>query len=929
MQILSLCALAIDFFRIGALLFSATHAAVTTVRYLPSSSSGLGIILAKVRRTRRYAMAMSLGLLAGIIAGAVGLTSLVIALTILGLRRKHRRLLSGINMAGGRGLSDFATDPSAIMSITDEDVARMPGTRSSVQRSVHTPYKHNNLYTPMASRESLPRRAHIPKTRAEDRDDHEPVAPQQSWPLPRRMTRADGTPLVKMPSSTLTPVAKRSKNTLPSPPPKDTRNAPGPPRKDVTTLNGSLDFRKEGNITKASSATDLTPKPLFHGQQRSSSHGMIAELEEGSKTEPRVSRRTSQFPRSKSMYSQEPGLAPLQPLPPLPFENTPKRLPRVKSPEQSTRRASGGSLFSEQTSILEDNWSKAFSQAGADSRPITLALPAIPASAPQGFGQYGGNHIVWDSSHEEGRASPVEAAKQMAFRPQLSTQRSFRASIQESLPRSKSSGLSLSMSLHGPSRAESRASLGKDPSSSHSKSRVAIPRSAEKRKPRRGISPSSPLCRAIDFTIHDDTYSKRASTSILHAVSGNEGSPSPSTWDKRPRSIATSNPPEWDIESLPAAKPSAAKNRTSGHQRQNCIRISNIPVIVPSPAKPPAIKEQEEMPQENPQPHNQNRETRPKQTNFRPPSRQDFDFALQTTLGLHRENSRITDSHSPFSPTQFMMNLYREDNSLDSEVETPTRKPTSRRVSSGTHPNRRKTIFDNPIPTVWPLPTSSPEKHPDPEKSNNNNARLSTQSNDQDSNPDSRPPSFLLDFPWPQPPKPTAGSNWRGPKTPIRRIGGPRAPPFRYISPNRRRSPIRSGVGKRSVSPGKDLRRSVAALRRMNSEVVSSGGRKSREHKRYLSIGESESSAIFEDDPSSRPESRILFAQAQNAGADEDRLRADSKENLAGPTRDMRIFGGMTKLGPPSKGTNRVVRSPTGSMYDGDGFLKELNAWLR
>ena len=888
-------------------------------------------------------MAMSLGLLAGIIAGAVGLTSLAIALTILGLRHKHRRLLSGINMAGERGLSDFPTDPSAIMSITDEDVARMPGTRSSVQRSVHTPYKHNNLYTPMASRESLPRRAHIPKTRGEDRDDHEPVAPQQSWPLPRRMTRADGTPLVKMPSSTLTPVAKRSKNAIPSPPPKDTRNAPGPPRKDVATLNGSLDFGKDGDITKAPSATNLTPKPLFHGQQRSSSHGMIAELEEGSKTEPRVSRRTSQFLRSKSMYSQEPGLVPPQPLPPLPFEITSKTLPRVKSPEQSTRRASGGSLFSEQTSILDDNRSKAFSQAGADFTSITLASPTIPASAPEGFGQYGGNHIVWDPSHEEGRASPIGAAKQMAFRPQLSTQRSFRASIQESLPRSKSSGLSLSLSLHGPSRAESRASLGKDPSSSHSKSRVAIPRSAEKsprgrnerhiarpKDPRRGISPSSPLCRAMDFTIHDDTYSKRASTSILHAVSGNEGSPSPSTWDKRPRSIATSNPPEWDIESLPAAKPSASKNRTSGHQRQNCIRISNIPVTAPSPAKPPAIEEQEEMPQENPPPHNQNRETRPKQSNFRPPSRQDFDFALQTTLGLHRENSRIMDSHSPFSPTQFMMNLYREDdNSLDSEVETPTRKPTSRRVSSGTHPNRRKTIFDNPIPTVWPLPTPSTENHPDPEKSNNNIARLSTQSNDQDSNPDSRPPSFLLDFPWPQPPKPSAGSNWRGPKTPIRRIGGPRAPPFRYVSPNRRRSPIRSGVGKRSVSPVKDLRRSVAALRRMNSEVVSSGGRKSREHKRYLSIGESESSAIFEEDPSGRSESRILFSQAQNAGGDENRLRANDKENLMGPTRDMRIFGGMTKLGPPSNGTNRVVESLTGSMYDGDGFLKELNAWLR
>ncbi|CAF9914698.1 MAG: hypothetical protein ALECFALPRED_009674 [Alectoria fallacina] len=870
-------------------------------------------------------MAMSLGLLVGIIAGAVSLTTLVVALMILGLRHKHRRLLSQINLAGERRLSGFPTGPDAIMNITDEDVARMPGTRASVHRSLHAPYNRNGLYTPMASRESLPRRAYIPKTRADDRDDHEPaVPPQQSWPLPRRLTRADGTPLVKMPSSTLNTMTERSKKALPSPPPKGTRNADGTLLKDLKMSNRSLEVNgKHGDVSKVSLGADLTPKPLFHGQQRSSSHGMIAELANGSKTEPRPLKRTSQVPRSKSMYSEEPGLAPLQPLPSLPLEITSKKLPRVKSPDQGTRRASGGSLFSEQTSILDDNWSKAFSQAQTDFTSITHATPPL---SPKELGPYEGNHVVWGSSHKEGRASPIGAAKQMSFPPQLDTQRSFRASIQESLPRSKSSGLSLSMSLHGPSRAESRASMGKDPSSTHSKSRAAIPRSAEKRR-LRGISPSSPLCRTTDFTIHDDTKSKRASTSILHAVSGNEGSPVSSPWDKRPRSIATSNPLEWDSESLPATKPSAPKDRTSGHQRQTCIRISNIPLVIRSPPKPPAIEEREELHQENTVTQNTIRETRRKLMTFRPPSRQNFDFALHSTLGLHRDDSRITDSNSPFSPTQFMMNSYREDdNGPDSEVDTPTRKPSSHRPSS-THPNRRKTIFDNPIPTVWPLPTPPTENHPDPEKSTHNISRLSTQSTDQESNPDSRPTSFLLNFSWPQPPKPAENPRGRDPKTPIRRIGGPRAPPFRYISPKRRRSPIKNGVGKRNASPVKDLRRSVAALRRMNSEVVSGGGRKSKEHKRYLSIGESESSAIFEDDSSSRPESMTFFSQAQTAGEHDGRLKADGKENLTGP-REMPVFRGMAKLGPPSNGTNAFGKGPSGSMYDGDGFLQELDAWL-
>ncbi|CAF9937803.1 hypothetical protein IMSHALPRED_000552 [Imshaugia aleurites] len=874
-------------------------------------------------------MAMSLGLLVGIIAGAVGLTSLTVIIIVLILRHKHNRLLSQINLEGDRRLSGFHSSPNAIMSITDEDVARMPGTRTSVRRSLHTPYSRNNLYTPMASRESLPRRAYIPKARANDRDDHETVAQQQSWPLPRRMTRADGTPLVKMPSSTLTPATERSKKTLPSPPPKDTRNWAGTPRKSVIISNGNPDVNeKNGDLMQASSATDLTPKPLFHGQQRSISHGMIAGIADGSKTEPRVPRRISLVPRSKSMYGQEPGLAPPQPLPPLPLETTSKRMSRVKSPEQSTSRASGASLFSEQTSILDHGWSKAFPQAGTDLTS-TFASAPIPASTSKGLGQPEGNHVVWDAPHEEGRASPMGGlAKQMAFRPQLNSQRSFRASIQESLPRSKSSGLSLSMSLHGPSRAESRASLARDPSSPYTKSRVTIPRSAEKRKLGRGVSPSSPLCRATEFAIHDDTQSKRASTSVLHEVSGNEGSPQSNSWDKRPRSIATSIPLEWDIESLPAAKPSAPKERARGHEQRNCIHISNMLVNAPSPAKPATIEEREELPHGNPQAHNIDLEIRAKQTTFRPPSRQYFDFAPQTSIGLHRQNSRRSDDNSSFSPTQFMMNLYREDcNSPGSEVDTPTRRPGSQR-RSGTHAHRRKTIFDNPTPTAWPLPTPSTETHPDPEKSSHNISRLSVQSNEQDSNPDSRPTSFL-NYPWPQPPRPSASPNRRGPKTPIRRIGGPRPPPFRYISPTRRYSPVRSGVGKRSGSPAKDLRRSVAALRRMNSDVVGGGGRRSREHKRYLSIGQgSESGALFEEDGSSRPGSRVLLSQARDAGGDENRLGVHGKENLMGP-RELRIFGGMTRLGPSSSGTNRLGKSPAESMYDGDGFLRELDAWLR
>lgn len=131
----------------------------------------------------------------------------------------------------------------------------------------------------------------------------------------------------------------------------------------------------------------------------------------------------------------------------------------------------------------------------------------------------------------------------------------------------------------------------------------------------------------------------------------------------------------------------------------------------------------------------------------------------------------------------------------------------------------------------------------------------------------------------------------------------------------------------------------------MNSEVVSSrtsGGRRSREHKRYLSIGDG--SAVLEkgqqQQQGSRPSSRILFPQGRKEGGgdnddnddDDDGglRRADEKENLTGP-RAMRVFDGKAKLSPTgnSGGNGVVEKSPSGSMYDRDGFLEELDVWLR
>ncbi len=112
----------------------------------------------------------------------------------------------------------------------------------------------------------------------------------------------------------------------------------------------------------------------------------------------------------------------------------------------------------------------------------------------------------------------------------------------------------------------------------------------------------------------------------------------------------------------------------------------------------------------------------------------------------------------------------------------------------------------------------------------------------------------------------------------------------------------------------------------MNSEVVGSVGRRSREHRRYLSIGESESGAILEEgEREGGGEGRVFWEKQKGEGG---LKSADGKENVK-ETREVRVLGGMAKLGALGGGGYTLEKSPSGSVYDGDGFLEELDAWLR
>ncbi|KAI4126294.1 MAG: hypothetical protein LQ338_003830 [Usnochroma carphineum] len=846
------------------------------------------------------------------IGGAVFVIFVVSAFIIYILRRKHNALLTDISR-------DSDQRRRAHFSITDEDVRRMPG----MQRIRPSPYSGSSGWAPVSSRESVAKKSLAPNP-----TDVDPVTGVPPWPvrIPRRLKKAPSSPAVRVPLAVLSPITEGStNNTATSPslskvtePETDMKTQPsqGTVKGDDPPLNcPRLDV----------SSNKLKPKPLFHGQQRSFSHGVLTSKiarETDLQGSSPVSRDTAEFTktqlarmrRSSSLCSQQPGQAPTIPIPPLPFELEGRKKPQpVQSPPKtSPRRISGNSLMSGNTSVLDEIASKSFSQADTDFTSISLSSPPVSVSTYFGLGISNENHPKWNFSRADRAASPLGAAKVGNIRPQVKQQHSFRASIHNSLPRSASSGLSMSLLDHNtPDRKVA---------TSAAKSRLEIPGKADRNLSRQDKLPqASPLSKTNIFKISEDMRSKRASTSILQVVSGNQASPVKNPWVDRPTSIATDDPFRWDPKtSTQSGKPSAMKNgaRRQGHKRQSCVRISNIPIIIPS--RNPSIISKEDLqptitPLASPLPsllsHGQNptKASNPKHTTGpQVPSRPTFDPQLPKGIRSSYSTTTTTndDPHltSPYSPTFSMIPLYSSPSPPSSPssslASTPTRPPQTRN-----HPNRRRAIFPStshsgPLlsssitPSDPPTTLEPPSPHPSPDAS--------------------RPPSFLLSFPSPPHLRPAFASSHNLAQPPVLHRGtsptkptrskrtspvrGPRPlpSPSRHHHHNRvlkpssyspslsptHYSPRNSLTNRRPPSPLKldMLRRSIMELRRMNSEIAheaEKGG-----HRRYLSLGEEE----------------------------------DDGDSITG--------GGEGRV--KVKGPREMGKREEEGLYDGEGFLREV-----
>ncbi|KAL8934174.1 MAG: hypothetical protein Q9211_005370, partial [Gyalolechia sp. 1 TL-2023] len=591
--------------------------------------------------------------------GAVFVILAIVGVFFLCLRRKHKALLTTINRDTER--------PRAHLSITDEDVLRMPGTR----RVRPSPYSQQSGWMPVSSRENVAKRGFVPNPA-----DVDPTTGLPPWPVrfPRNLKKTQSSPMVRVPLAALSPITERSTN--------NTATSPG--LVDIANANAENHERSTDDTVKGGekliggpnhdiSPCQLKPRPLFHGQQRSFSHSTLTGLSEESKSKASaqaVSGSTDNWAmdaarmrRSASLCSQQPGQAPTIPIPPLPFElPVNRRSGRVQAqPEASPRRISGMSLLSGDTSLLDEITLRGLSQADTDFTSISLTSPPGSTSTNIGLGISNGSQSKWNFSRIDRAASPLSAAKKRSIRPQLNQQNSFRACIQNSLPRSASSGLSMSLLDHNSPNAKVL------PSATRS-TLVIRGKVARGSSQHRKIPQGSPLNTMNVFKISEDMNLKRASTSILQVVSGNQGSPAKNPWTSRPTSIATEDPFRWDPKtSMQAGKPSAMKKAThQRHKRQSCVRISNIPVVIPS-KYPSPFKHANHQPSISPltsplpslflnQKSAHNGAHASSSTTIHPPSTSTFE--PQLPKGIRSSRTTTTSSeNNPYSPTFSMIPL--------------------------------------------------------------------------------------------------------------------------------------------------------------------------------------------------------------------------------------------------------------------------------
>jgi hypothetical protein len=311
---------------------------------------------------------------------------------------------------------------------------------------------------------------------------------------------------------------------------------------------------------------------------------------------------------------------------------------------------------------------------------------------------------------------------------------------------------------------------------------------------------------------------------VLRDVSGNPASPGRQAATSRPASIASENPFHWDRNSLQTGFSSTLKAspglQRRGHKRQNCVRITNLPVVDTShrASKLPQMTEEEE---------DANEPQKSKAVNI--PGLSLLEQKGQIDNAVPGQDLEI----SPFlnrpmlEPTSWKRPNYSRAPSSESIVSC--RRDFDVFRNARYDPSAPNIFAENSTTPrqAWPLSSASPYRsraQPTP---------LSLKAIQEPLDPDS-----------PTLPMPVISSATLFARavplgSRVSGVRGPRSFPIPGQSP-RTISP--SPVTARAATEPEDLRRSVVTLRRMNSDAKD----KTRMSQLYCNIGDGSTSSLLD-----------------------------------------------------------------------------------
>ena len=730
---------------------------------------------------------LNTGIVIGIaVGGAVALFVVSSVLTLVLLKLRQRRFTA---RNGGSRLSRFA------FNISNPELNGIPRVRSVLRRPSRNPY--GSGWVGISSLDSLAQNSVLYNQSQGDQpqgnaNEHTRYQPRRLIkPYPKSLGPTGALPLcsVSEPSTSLD-------DRLP--------HGFGPNRSLL--VRGVINQPSPLSTVISAEPERAKPRPHFWGQQRSLSSNAAFQSSPSKQAAalPKSDSRPT-VRRSVSLHSQLAGPAPMEPLPSPPLPCLP-RLSRIEMLKDNQGRKSWTSMRSSTSlnSTISNDY-RPFSCTETDYTSNSFQPSQSNRDSKRSAQPFDGGDIGdWSRTKMFTTGSSQSTAANT--KPPLNSQKSF--SIEQyQIPRDKSSSLSLSLvddkMLQTPTRSDSTASKLERTSREVFKLCNMSPNYIESFDKITDVdSPNDVGSKDIPESSNSDMDPsrkyKRASTSILKEVSGNEGMLYCNEFQKRPTSLPLSQPVRWN-QPEPVRLP-MTRNRSRGHRRQNCVRISYT-----SPRNSvliPPVEEVVDLEEAASKPLHFETEAGGRYQ-FRPPSRPSFSPQL-TWAPIQTIDKPPTDEYD--SQTMRICNFYQA--GLNKEPDpTPTRKP-SRRIKPV---SSRRDTFKTPDDPDWPFTASK----------SIGDFRSSVLLNQPPSptilisKAESRPSSFLFQkFPNPHY---IDGS---------RQIQGPRAPPARYEYPRRGRSPTKRSspvrdvprfkLASSSVSP---LKESVRELRRMKSDL--------------------------------------------------------------------------------------------------------------